>query len=81
MLFQRKVTITDKKLKKIFSPVTRYFDLMDSLKMYPIRGGGGGWPHHRFLHEADEEISTLGVKTFQKRLFMWPLCLTWTPTS
>ena len=40
MLFQRKVTITDKKLKKIFNPVTRYFDLMDSLKMYPIRRGG-----------------------------------------
>ena len=53
MLFQRKVTITDKKLKKIFNPVTRYFDLMDSLKMYPIRGGGGGWPQQRFQHEAD----------------------------
>ena len=36
------------KNKKIFNPVTRYFDLMDSLKMYPIRGGGG-WLHHRFL--------------------------------
>ena len=64
--------------------MTRYFDLMDSLKMYPIRGGGGGAnpnPIIVFYHEADEEISTLGVKTFQKRLFMWPLCLTWTPTS
>ena len=44
MLFQRKVTITDKKLKKILNPVKRYFDLMDSLKMYPIRGGGGADP-------------------------------------
>lgn len=68
------------KNKKIFNPVTRYFDLMDSLKMYPIRGGGAD-PIIVFYHEADEEISTLGVKTFQKRLFMWPLCLTWTPTS
>ena len=22
---------------------------MDALRMYPIQGGGGGWPHHRFL--------------------------------
>lgn len=27
------------KINKLFDRVTRYFDLMDALKMYPIQGG------------------------------------------
>ena len=65
MLFQRKVTITDKKLKKIFNPVTRYFDLMDSLKIYPIRGGGGLTPSSFSTWSWWRNLDT-GCKDFSK---------------